>query len=362
MDQPQIRRTPKDGRVIVELYLGEQSVSRLSVHDLQMRVGPVALRCGGIGGVGTNLEHRQKGYSRLVINDSLEMMRTEGYHLSALFGIPDYYPQFGFAPALVDCETTIATRDAEAAETHFIVRAIRDDDVPAVLALHAALRGEHSGSIVRDPATWTCFRLGSGWTDRVSAFVLTEGDEVVGYASYNLDYWRFGFGEVGYRDQAVFGSLLAEMARLAVAQRVASFGIHTPPNDPFVVFCRRYGCETRVTYPRRSAGMVRLINQHAVLAAVQPMLAQRAARAGLTGWDSLELATELGTDRVALGGGAQRANFALPHTLLAQWLLGYRSVEDGLDEIGATPERAVEELLTALFPSGYPYLWLADRF
>ena len=362
MECLKLRRRPKGPATVIELMMRDKAVSRLTVWDLRMRVGPIPLRCGGIGGVGTDAEHRGKGYSRRVIEDSLAFMYDEGFHLAALFGIPDFYPRYGFAPALIDCEIIICTRDAEMAMARYGVREMQAEDVPAILYLYEKLCGRRTGSIVRDRSTWKRFRLGSGWTDRVGAFVVTAGHEVIGYASYNLDYWRFGCGEVGYRDEGVFGTLLAEMARRAVTLRVSEFAIRTPPDDPFAIYCRRYGCETKVTYPRNGSGMVCIINQGQALQLLQPLFAERLVQGDMNWPGSLLFCTELGEDRLKLGEGAREARIQLSHTVLTQWLMGYRSVRDALLESDLEIAPGVVPLLEVLFPPGYPYLWHADRF
>ena len=362
MSNLEMRYTKKGPYTQIDLLDGETSISHLKVWDLTMRIDHVTMRCGGIGAVGTEAEHRQQGHSRRVIEYSLAWMAEQGYQLSALFGIPDYYPKYGFAVALIDSEITVATRDLESAPKRYTARNMTPEDAPAVLSLYTLNRGSHSGSVVRDPATWNRFRLGANWTDRVGAFVLTEGDEIVGYASYNLDYWRFAIGEVGYRDASVFDSLLAEIGHRAAQQRVEQVRITTPLDDPFAVHCRRYGCEVKTTYPRHSNGMVRMVNQDATLAIVHPVLAERLAASQLDWSGILTLETELGRSALALGDGSGAITVALPHTLLMQWLTGYRGVAEGLTSIEQAPAPETVALLQALFPTGQPHLWLTDRF
>ena len=101
-ERPALRRKPFEFGTQLELVSGEQAVSGLNVWDLPLQIGAATVRLGGIGGVYTRREHRMKGYSRYVIEESLAFMREEGYHVSALFGIENYYPKYGFATALID--------------------------------------------------------------------------------------------------------------------------------------------------------------------------------------------------------------------------------------------------------------------
>ena len=48
--------------------------------------------------------------------------------------------------------------------------------------------------------------------------------------------------------------------------------------------------------------------------------------------------------------------------MLLQLLLGYRPAEDALFETEARADEALQPLLPVLFPQGYPYIAMSDRF
>ncbi|NLG28740.1 MAG: GNAT family N-acetyltransferase [Chloroflexi bacterium] len=359
----EFRRTAVEHGCKLELLVDERAVSRLYLFDLGMRVAGIPMRCGGIGGVHTERDQRMHGYSRSVLQESLAVMRSEGYELSALFGIPDYYHRFGFASALVEAECTVWTRNAELAQPRYAVREFEPRDARPIAELYEAHTAPRSGAIVRDPATWKGIAKGAEWTDRVGTFVVEEGERLLGYASYNLDARRFSLGEVGAADASVYGTLLAEAARRAVAQRVERVVFCLPPDDPFGLYCRRYGAEFKLSYTRCAGGMVRIIDQSAVLHKVQPVLALRLACSALAGWQgALRFETDLGTDTLAFGAGGPTLRVALSQGELTQLLLGYRPVADLLFEGAAQVDADAAPLLDALFPPGHPYVWMSDRF
>jgi predicted acetyltransferase len=363
MPQIELRHEPQKDRTRIELLVDGEHASGLVVIDLQMRIGEVAVRCGGIGGVHTEPQHRMHGYARQVIDESLRYMRQEGIAISALFGIADFYHQFGFAPVLVESEFSVLTRYAEKARLRHEVREFRVEDAKAVLDIYTSLHDTHSGSIVRDPASWKGFTKGAGWTSRVGAYVIIEGTQILGYAAYNLAPQRFALAEVGYRDPSVFETLMAEAAQRAVALRQERIPIHGPLDDPFARYCRRYGCKCESEYPYSGGGMARIVDQSALFAQLQPLWGKRLTEAGLGAWaGTLAIETELGVERLSLGHTTPELPIRLPQALLIQLLFGYRDVNDALFESEANIDDTARPILHALFPAGQPYLWSNDRF
>lgn len=354
-----LQRTALDRGFRLDWLVDGEPVSGLTVHDLRMRIGQVPVRCGGIGAVSTKREHRLRGYASRVLHGAVETMKAEGYHISALFGIPDFYHRFGFAPVMPECEASVATRDAERAQAHFAVRALSADDVPAILRLSEAQQARRTGSIVRDIEHWHWFRFGPRWGDRVGGLAAVDGEgTVVGYVAHDLDPTRCSAGEIGYVDSTVYSTLLAGLARVAVERRVERITLHVPPDEPFLEYCRRYGCKIEINYPRCGGAMARIINQTALLERLWPLFAAR-----LRSWQgTVVFDTDLGQDRLSFGKSGPTVRLALPQSVLVQLLFGWRSVGDALSEPGVHAEPEAVPVFEALLPVGYPYTWVGDRF
>ena len=69
------------------LLLDGQQVSRVVIVPMLMRIGAAVVRMDGIGGVSTEEEFRNRGYSRRVMETAVEQMRRGDAALSTLFGI-----------------------------------------------------------------------------------------------------------------------------------------------------------------------------------------------------------------------------------------------------------------------------------
>ena len=124
----------------------EQDVSCLWIHEYQMRFGLAQLKLGGIAGVGTIEEHRNRGYSRRVMEDSTAFMTENGFDVAMLFGIPNFYPKFGYATVLPETWVELDTEEAQTAAPTYQVRQFEIRDAPKILALYAANNVERTGT------------------------------------------------------------------------------------------------------------------------------------------------------------------------------------------------------------------------
>lgn len=357
-----IRLEPFGEGVRLDLYDGETCVGSAKVYDRWMRIGGSPVRCGGVADVRIEREYRGQGHGRRLMEECLSYMREAGYHLSALYGIPGFYDKFGYAPALPGSQCIVSLRDAELARARYAVRPAHPEDFPTLAQIYEAMHAARTGSCIRHPATWRGFRVGARFGDRIDAFVIHDRGRILGYASYELDPWSCEFGELGYADPTTFDTFLAEAARQALAKRVDTITFNVPPDDPFAVYCRRYGCRMEVTYQRNARGMARIIDQRGLLERLEPLLCRRAQEAGLSAAGTLHVETDLGRDRVRLGSTDRDLHVRMPQWTLAQLVLGYRCVGDALLDAEVSIEPAAASVLEAIFPTGFPYIYASDRF
>lgn len=377
----EIRRTRKGRWCDVQLLIGGKAVSNVTVSTWDMRIGSAVVKMGGIGGVWTDKKHRMKGYARRVMEDAVPMMQEEDFDVAALFGIPDFYHKFGFAVALPEYKLTLATREAERAEKRFRTRKAQKKDWGVLLDLYAESNQTRTGSAVRSPSDWNGFRLGSQWHVRAKAFLVTDdAGAPLAYAVYDDVPDRCAVAEVGYRYEIAFETIVHTLARRAVALRTEKITLSLPPDHPFAVFCRRYGCDVQITYPRNGNGMMRIIHLRPLMQKICPVLEERVQRSLIaSAWQGRALIhTDIGAitlvrDHNGLhvhehdSHGPYRPDDApyrldIPQSKLIQWIMGYRPIHDLLLDADVTATDALVPLLEILFPSGYPHIWWPDRF
>jgi predicted acetyltransferase len=353
-----------------QLRVGDEAVSRLMVWDLEMWLLGERVRVGGIGGVHTDREHRNKGYMRRLMQDTVEYMTGLEQHFSMLFGISDFYNKFGFLPCLPEHRAEMATRDAERAAEEALpgrFRPMEDGDHAFVVALYNEENRLRPAAIVRDEEHFHGFPKGSGWrTKAVPTILEDEAGRVLGYMVCDEGRTDVTVVELNARDDGHFASMLAELARLAVERRCGQIEFRMPPDHAFMRFARRFGLHAQADYPRMGGGMMRVLNQEPAFEVLRAAMERRFAETGL-GDESVALTieTDLGESALRFGdgeGGTVRGAVRLDQGRLAQVMVGYRAARDVLSDPGVENEGEAERLLETLFGGRLPYVWQSDRF
>lgn len=355
----------------------EKAVCYLIVIDYAMRIGTTVVRMAGIGGVYTEREHRKKGYMRQLYEDTVRYMIAEGYDISMLFGIENFYTKFGYAVGLAGFECKVKTRDAEVAAANapagaYITRPIGEADMPAVLDLYNANNAMRTCSVVRTPDDFTKFSKGT-WYGTPPETLLWEdaNGKLLAYAVWDRYDKAVKVAEVETCNDALFPTLLSAFATQAVDKRCEDVQLFIPPDHSFAEYVQRFGAEWTVTYPRYGSGMLRLLNQQPFFEKLAPELERRLAlsrSAGYTG--TLTFQTDLGNlalvinrGHVTVADGAREGpRLELSQDKLTQLAIGYRSARDVLNDLQVTAHGDVLPLLNILFPKGQPYVWVADHF
>ncbi len=342
-------------------------ISDLRIFDRQMWLGAACLRVGGIGDVGTHERSRNQGLARKVVQAAVEWMSPR-YDLSLLFGIPGFYEKFGYISCIPEYRATISLADTQGARERLRSRCFVPEDLEAMLGLHRRRFDGSSGGMVRDPAWYDPPRRACGYGRRGKIRMVLNGSGApVGYVSYDDLPLQVNVAEVVGEGSAVHETILSLLASAARARGLAGIELHLPPGDPFMLFARRYGYTSTISYPRDRGGMVRICNLRGTLEALLPEL-ERLWPAEAPG---LMVETDMGTLGVARRNGRlgimEEAGQALPRIKLPQSLLtalifGYR----GFAEIAERPDfvmsAGAREVAEALFPLREMFIAGPDRF
>ena len=349
------------------LMVDGKAVSWGSVWDYRENFGPAVLRVGAVGGVSTASEHRRKGYARRVMENSLRWMRGEGFDTALLFGIPGFYPKFGYAPVIPDVSFSMERshlRGVGSPRCRFVTFA--PEHLRAVLRMHHANNAARTGPLRRDPKTWKPFRKGLKWRTKVTCRVALDGKgSAVGYFVYERGRGEPVICEVGFATPNVFPDILGAVRELARRRGAEGMTFHMPEDDAFAAFCKPLGMVKRIRYRPNEKIMGRMINIPGAMRKLAPVLAGR-----MTGSGQVSIRTNLegvclswSRGRMTVGPARRRGpQVWTPQWALCQMLYAYRP-PSALATRGVLKASAEAlDILARLFPPGPQFFYCADEF
>jgi len=310
-----------DPRTLLWLNVNGEKVSWLTVIDYQQQIGDTTWRMGGIAGVGTAGDHRFKGYSRRLIDNSLRYMRREGYAVSQLYGVPAYYPKFGYAPAFSDPVHQIAVRDLEpiaawgpagamptiassaagadkrtssrvqskfrspSAASHATAGArwvnydpTDPSQATALIRLHEKNNRGLTGVLRRPAATWRRWNHGRSWPSRAEARMLHDRKgRLAGYVVFDSGHPAVQVLEAEAASPAHWQPIVEAILTRAIEARVEQAQLLLPQSHALVHLLKPAGLSLHQSFRKHQGAMVRMIDCPKSLAAVTDLLTQRLA-------------------------------------------------------------------------------------
>lgn len=379
----EIRHIPLErGITKVALMRGDEELSRTLVVPMTMQLGRARLRMDGIGDVATPEEHRFKGYSRRVLEAAVSLMTAGDAVMTTLYGIPDFYPKYGFAtlgpePVVSPGSLQERTRIPDGLE----MRAGEPGDLPALQRLYRAETVSAIGALVRDDDWWTWTVLEEALQPGANEVRVVHRDGVVvGYAWKASTCWWMKqwtnrqpnvikIGEAFAADVAVADAVLA-LCRLwsqddggnDVALAIpGTIRVGAAARLQNVTVSERY--HDAAQFMGRSTGLVALLRslRPELEARWQPVSGSMPSFA-LTIVSDSERATVSGNEQgiaVDAGRGGDVELSIDPGTMARLALGGFDPVHL-LERLRAPA--SVLPAMTTLFAQAFPYIYPVDRF
>jgi predicted acetyltransferase len=369
----EIKTTRVRNRWHKELTIDDKRVSWLNIIDHRIKIGSACLKIGGIAGVGTDTEHRNKGYARILLEDSLKFMENEKYAVSLLFGIHNMYHKFGYAPTGCNYKLTISARKAGELKSKYRIRDFQKKDAPEIIKIYNKNNINTLCSIVRDKKNWQKFSLSSGYNiPAMCKVILDSSGRITGSAVLDDSKKEVNVSEVGFKKKDIFSTLLNLFIKTAVKLHVENINILLPPDHPFAGFCYNYDCNFNTQFSKSGDCMMRIIDQDRLFKGLKPELEKRLKNSKFNGLrKTIKIKTDLSATILKLNKrkididfrdtGAD-AVFKLPQYKLVQLVAGYRSIKNVLSDLRVKLAGDTEEVLNTLFPEGHPYIWRPDWF
>ena len=281
-----IKCTREGNRVKLELSDGGEAVARLTIADCEMRLVKTWLRMGGLASVRTNPVHRGKGYGRRLLLGTLDYMREEGYLVSTLFGIPDFYSNFGYATVLPrKSVVSVRTGAAEMLPGALGVRETGPADAAALLEIYHEANAERNGPLKRSKSSFSQWPdKGDDWFQEPRRILVAEENGVpVAYvmgeqrwqaeSKWGVQPHEIAVARAGAARAA--SSLIRALAQEAAQQRCEWLKFEMLPDSPLAPVLRQVGFSHEIEYSHDQGGMGRIIDLTGLAKALTETLATR---------------------------------------------------------------------------------------
>ncbi len=391
----------RPGTVRVDLMRDEASLSNCLIVPVTIRLGAATVRVDGIGEVGTPPQHRGRGYARRLLTAAIAHMAAGDGALSMLYGIPGFYPQFGYATAGPEYTLSLPLAGPTPPfPAGGLARPAQPADLPAIQRLYDRATAHAVGAVVRPPGHYPWTKLAhltpAALAQECRVVVAPDGD-VAAYAWRDRESWftdHIGedhphsliLAEVVARDAPAADAVLAacrEWAReeaQASGQQLSAVTLVIPPEGPVAAAARYRTATLQQTYSADGEFMVRTLHPGRLFRALAPEL-ERRLRASLPAFrGALLLETELGSVTLRMPTGhltvddgqaapspglrtpGQEMAVHMPQTTLARLALGAFCAADLLARLERPPAGAARTLIEAMFPPRRPHVSIPDRF
>lgn len=345
-----------DGRIVGAL--------RLTTETLQ--IGEARLKMGGIGWVTTEPEYRHRGVASGLLGETLAYMKAHHYHVSMLFGIPDFYQQFGYVSALVDHAVSLDTVEALCCDNPFTVHRAKPGDIPAMLKLRQRGESEIACTLIRSRSHVT-----NKWMRFSEWYVLRDGwGKVVGYFLIARHNETLRVEEAAVEEFGLAPAVIGAAARIAEHESRARLRFLLPPPNEIARYLRQFRATFEARRDRNAGGMLAFVDVGETLESMIPEWESRLAASPAADFrteitlvhDRRYIRIRANRGAIDVANVAGRNKLAVANDDLIHVLTGYRPVGDLLALARTIITQEARAFAEAIFPERYPFVWNFDRF
>ncbi len=352
-------------------------VAGVAIVEHPVRYGDAVLRLGGISTVATDPDTRKRGYARACMQDTVDFMARDGFDVSFLLGIRDFYHRFGYRTALVWSACQYNAREFDGAMPPKLrTRKMRRSDIPALRKLHDATVGLRDLSVRRSEEDWRWyFRFAKIGEGRV---IVDDAGHLVAYFVAEVRSGSVRVNEVAVEDRHdAYDAVLATLRSVARDAFAASADMFLLPDCGFERYCvykKRMAVRRWSDY--EGGPMLRLMNVEPLFGKVASTLSRRwSASPRNVEPEAVTLVCPMG--RVALVPSGTELEVRpgdevgqvvyVPDEAMTEMFMGFRPVADNQADADIPShadvgvEGNVVEVLQALFPVSIPYMSPMDH-
>jgi len=354
-----------------DLRVAEDNGKIVSVMMLirrRLRIGAAVVNGAIVAPVATHPDYQRKGYCSAVMRDAIQCMKTQGFDITILWGVPWLYPHYGYSPAMMRTELVIKPKQSSSAEkgpSEF--RSFTEADLEQITRIYHSNTATRTCAEVRSPTMWEWKPGGS----EAKLEVLTDKKgEVIGYRSLGTDWERPCAHEVGILNDEACEVIFNSLLDAAKKKGLEEFYCIIHPDHPFARFAFWHDGEIRIR-SGGGAGMARVLNLVSLLTKMEKEFERRLYHSEFHDLErTLKISSEgesavldIDHGRVSVVTDNIKGDYQLfiPLTCLNPLITGFK----GIMELVKNPsvevrlgKRAVR-LIEVLFPTGFPFgAWL----
>ncbi|HDS74382.1 MAG TPA: GNAT family N-acetyltransferase [Firmicutes bacterium] len=361
---------PEHTRIIID---NGEVVAGVAIVEMHVRYGDATLKMGGISTVATDPDKQGRGYGRANMEDTVRYMAEDGYDISFLLGIHDYYPKYGYRTALVWAPVVLNVAEAPSQMPEgWTARKIEESDIPALDEVYRKTIGNCDLAVQRTEADWKWYftfgRFGRA-NDRV---IVNADNKVVGYFTLQGRGDRMRVDELGVLDDVdAYAAVIAAMRDRGKDLFAREVEIYTVPDGGFARWAL-YRARGKWSRSSDYAGgpMFRLFNAEQLFGKIGRTLAKRWEQAPRnTPEDAVTIRCPLGQVALIPTGEGLRVRSGeesgtvveMPHEALTELVLGFRPAVDILSDAGVTASESATRVLASVFPVQIPFIPPTDH-
>jgi len=343
--------------------IGERVVTHYGVWDYQMRIGSARVRAGGIGGVATDHDYRQRGLMEETARASVEAMRAHGYDMSLLFGIDDFYHRFGYVRAWSETAFAVNVWDLPKEKPTSRTVSFKPRPQRDLADLYNSFYATTTGTAVRPTYT----RKNNPWVELPIGCKWSQNGKLAGYVLLNRRGHHVTCGECcGDAEETL--RVLAMLCRRWNCQEIRFEGL---PYDSALARTLRWGtCRMDVHNRKNGSALIALLNLRSALSKMEGELSRRLRSSWLADWGGdLLIADAREQVKLAIAGGGVRAGEAgsARHAIrggdeIVQLLIGTAKPGEVIEAGRMRLSGDAGKLAEVLFPEQHPVLGETDRF
>jgi len=329
-----------------------------------LRIGTAIVNGAIVAPVATRPDYQGKGYCSAVMKNAIQHMRTQGFDITILWGIPWLYPHYGYSPAIMKTELVIKPKWSSSAEKDLCeFRSFTESDLEQITRIYHSNTATRMCAEVRSPKMW---EWKPGGSEAKLEVLIDKKGEVIGYHSLGTDWGRPCAHEVGVLNDEACGVIFNSLLETAKEKGLEEFYCIIHPDHPFARFAFRKDGEIRIR-SGGGAGMARVLNLVSLLTKMEKEFERRLRHSELY---DLECALKISSDeefavlninhgRVSINTDSFNGNYQLtiPLACLNPLITGFKDIRELVKnpqvKVGGG-KRAVR-LIEVLFPTGFPY-------